>query len=385
MIRDFENWNTTLGELSNLEELQGARVGIDAADYIYNRILHRAGSEPLVPALGGLPLGLRKHIEDDLQYLSKYGIEAFFIFSGLDLAKQDDPFRERQLGAEVNAAAWSLYDNHQAEESVSKFGQSPYVTPEDLFPALQAIFVEHSVKFLVAPYSAWAELAYLEKNNHVQAISGSSEILLFDCDKVITKWEFESGTFTWIKRARCIADLKKFVSNGDISDDMFVDACMLAGNHFLPTLPNLDSQNRKEVKPLGAINMMISNGRTGISVVLNSQDDPRFQRIDYLDRFRRARLAVKHHPILTVDGHIKPLLDNETPNNTNEVRLWRMDTLFDLQSGACLHAKTFSMKHCLAHIPMRIVNANCTLAYWPTPTRRTLYIFLQRPGQRSPT
>lgn len=33
-----------------------------------------------------------------------------------------------------------------------------YVTPEDLFRALQAILVRHSVRFQVAPFSAWAQV-----------------------------------------------------------------------------------------------------------------------------------------------------------------------------------------------------------------------------------
>ena len=125
MIRDFENWNTNLGEASQLEELRGMRVAIEAADYLNTRILnHPRAKEPLVPALGGLPLGLKPRIEEDLRKFASYQIQPFFVFSGLDLAKQEDPFRQRREGATVNANAWGLYDGHQAEESVAKFGES---------------------------------------------------------------------------------------------------------------------------------------------------------------------------------------------------------------------------------------------------------------------
>ncbi|PSN65990.1 hypothetical protein BS50DRAFT_403090 [Corynespora cassiicola Philippines] len=124
-IRDFENWNTTLSETSNLEEFKGLRVGIDAADYLNSRILnHPRAKEPLVPALGGLPLGLREHLEADLKKFAHYHIEPFFVFTGLDISKQDDPFVHRQEGADVNRTAWALYDAHQAEQSVAKFGES---------------------------------------------------------------------------------------------------------------------------------------------------------------------------------------------------------------------------------------------------------------------
>lgn len=161
-------------------------------------------------------------------------------------------------------------------------------------------------------------MAYLEKHNYAQAISGPSELLLFDCDKVITSWELEAGIFKWIRRGKCVADLKKYVNNGEVSDDMFVDACMLAGSHFLPTLPTLDSPNRKQLKPFGAIDLMMSTGRTGIAVVLHNQDDPRNQRTQYADKYRRARLAVKHHPILTAEGKVEPMVEGQLPNDAHE-------------------------------------------------------------------
>jgi hypothetical protein len=125
MIGDFEQWNANIGELSELQELAGHRVGIEAADYLAKRILnHPRAKEPLVPALGGLPLALQQHIEEDLDTLKREGIEAWFIFSGLDITKQDDPFRQKQEQAAINANAWNLYDSHQAEASVAKFGES---------------------------------------------------------------------------------------------------------------------------------------------------------------------------------------------------------------------------------------------------------------------
>lgn len=317
MIRDFVQWTATFGETSDLEQLSGCRVGIEAAEYLSQRILnHPRAKEPLVPALGGLPLALTLYIEADLNIFRALEIEPWFIFSGLDITKQDNPFQQKQDEATVNANAWNLYDSHQAEASVAKFGESTYVTPEDLFRALQSILAKQNVRFQVAPYSAWAQLAYLEKSKFVHAISGSSDILLFDCDKVITSWDFEEKQFRYTRREKCFADLEKFAGNVRITEDIFVDTCILAGTPFLPTLPNLTSPNRSELlKPHGAIKMIMSNGKTGYSVVVNNHDDPRFKQINYVDRYRKARLAVKNHPVYTEDGKIEPLNLSQLPND----------------------------------------------------------------------
>lgn len=162
------------------------------------------------------------------------------------------------------------------------------------------------------------KLVYFEKERFVAAISGSSELLLFESNRIITSWDLEDGTFKWIQRSKCLSDLRKYVNQAEISDDMFVDALLLAGSHFLPSLPNLASSQRTKPKPAGAIEMIMNNGRSGISVVVNNQDDPRFQQSGYVDKYRRARLAVKHLPIITEDGKIEPRNEGVLPNDAHE-------------------------------------------------------------------
>jgi hypothetical protein len=126
MIRDFEHWHSTIGEAGALKELQGTRVAIEAADYLYTRILHpiTGTAEPLLPALGGAPLALRVYVERDLRSFAEYGIEPLFVFPGLDLAKPEDPFQKRERGAAINTEAWTIYASADPQEAVNKFGES---------------------------------------------------------------------------------------------------------------------------------------------------------------------------------------------------------------------------------------------------------------------
>lgn len=59
----------------------------------------------------------------------------------------------------------------------------------------------------------------------------------------------------------------------------------------------------------------MSNGKTGYSVVAHNQDDPRFGPLNYVDRYRKAKLAVKNHPVYTEDGKIEPANVGELPND----------------------------------------------------------------------
>lgn len=100
---------------------------------------------------------------------------------------------------------------------------------------------------------------------------------------------------------------------------MFVDACLLAGTHYLPTFPPLESQSRnKAIKPLAAIDMINTGGKSVISAILGQEDDPRVKQMSYLDNFRKARLAVKHNPVLTAEGVLEPAAAGQLPNDPHE-------------------------------------------------------------------
>jgi len=64
--------------------------------------------------------------------------------------------------------------------------------------------------------------------------------------------------------------------------------------------------------------IMQSMGRTGHSVVVHHQDDAMCQQLNYLDRYRKARLAIKHHVVLTTDGKIEPFDADKAPGDIHE-------------------------------------------------------------------
>lgn len=143
---------------------------------------------------------------------------------------------------------------------------------------------------------------------------GSSELLLFNVDKVITRIDFERSKFSWISKKTCQQEL------GKITSDMFVDACLLSGSSFLPTFPPLENPTlyQKQFTIRDTTNMMLTLGRNVTSVCTHYQDELQLQQPDYLDRYRRARLAVKHHVIMTDDGKVEPLEVEQAPSDIHE-------------------------------------------------------------------
>jgi hypothetical protein len=188
----------------------------------------------------------------------------------------------------------------------------------------------------------------MERTGFCAAISGSSDILLFECDKIITSWDFEEKQFRWTKRSKCISDLERFANNGTVTEDIFVDALILAGTPFLPTLPNLNSPNRTDLlKPHSAIKMIMSmsNGKSGHSVVINNHDDPRFKQMEYVDRYQKARSAVRNHPIYTIEGKIEPLDTSSMPNDAvNYLQSRLPDEVYHYLSAGLINARVLQWR-----------------------------------------
>ncbi|KAH0547560.1 hypothetical protein FGG08_000285 [Glutinoglossum americanum] len=335
-VRSFDELATLRAQTYPLSALKDAVLGIEAAHYL-NRLLNNPPSkEPLLSALGGFPFALKTYIESDLETLKRNGIVPLFVFSGMDIAKKDKPFSNLNDSALANTRAWELYDQHQAVQAVETFGNSgrdSYTTlaqqgssssnsviasikPESLFRFFQKILRTHNLEFMVAPYSAWGQLAYLEKHpkQFVDAIVGSSELFLFDVDKVITKLDLVGLQFSWLSKRACQEELGK--SRG-ISDDMFIDACMLSGSSFLPTFPPLDDP-RKSDTIRDSITMMFAFNRSVTAVCTHYQDHAQVQQMGYLDKYKRGRLAVKHHVVFTEDGRVEPLDVEHAPFDVHE-------------------------------------------------------------------
>ncbi|KAI9838145.1 MAG: hypothetical protein M1837_002640 [Sclerophora amabilis] len=324
-IRTFDEWAAARAQTSPLNALKDSVLGVEASYYLSCHYLRQpqttppSTEEPLLPAHGGHPLELKLRIENDLEKLQTAGITPLFVFDGMDISKRDKWPEGLEEPVRENARAWEMYgesDRDLANEAIEVFRGSGSTKPESLYRLLQQILRAHSISFIVAPYSACGQLASLEKNptQFIDAVSGSSELFLFKVDKVVTKIDHALSQFSWISRTTCQEDL------GKIPADMFVDACLMSGSSFLPTFPPLENPtvHRKPFTIRDTVNMILTLGRSVTSVCTHYQDDPQVQQLGYLDRFRRAKMAIRHHIVLTDDGKVQPLEIDQAPSDVHE-------------------------------------------------------------------
>jgi hypothetical protein len=178
MIRDFEEWTAPMAEVARMSTLSGATIGIEASDYLDQLDKFHVPvaahplvvKEPLTPALGGTPFGLKPIFRATIAAWRAQGITPLFVFSGLNVGKSDTALAEALRNTQTHSDAWALYDKNDPSNAVDTFRKSTAVAPESLFRLLQTILREEGVEFIVAPYGAPAQVcseAAVDLSNHL--------------------------------------------------------------------------------------------------------------------------------------------------------------------------------------------------------------------------
>ncbi|WEW61006.1 hypothetical protein PRK78_006495 [Emydomyces testavorans] len=316
-IRGFDEWAGSRSQALSLSALKGAVIGVHASHYLDLHLNHHVTKEPLLIALGGFPFALKSHIERELQALKNAGITCVFVFDGLEIGRPEPDIVAQNQSTRALEQAWNYYDQQQAEQVVDAFSNAGSAKPESLYKFLQRILLAEGVDFMVAPYSAAPQLAYLERGpkRFVDAIFGPSDLFLFDVDKVITKLDTDLFHFHWVTRQVCANDLSH------LSNEQFVDFCLLLGSPYLRTFPPFENHSYpgKALNFRDALNLFNSSGRNALALCAQFEEDQRVHDLQYLDRFKRAFMVIKHHIIMDVDGKVGPLDPENASSDLHEL------------------------------------------------------------------
>jgi hypothetical protein len=124
----FADWASAEGlTFSNpIDGLRDKKILVDAEQWLDILLTAQPYREPLLPALGGLPFALKKHIDAHLTNLKDARITPTFVFNGLDLTCRDRAAISRQsrVASTCLNEAWGLYGQGKADDAVAEFGKS---------------------------------------------------------------------------------------------------------------------------------------------------------------------------------------------------------------------------------------------------------------------
>jgi hypothetical protein len=142
-----------------LSALKETRLGIDLNLYLQTLFSSPITSEPLVTALGGSPLCLILHIENDLRILERAKIKPVFVLGGLQYPRRTRPFAYDDPRVEERRLAWESYEQGDVDGTHMHLSKSNSMQVADVVRSVLRAFRHRNVEFIVAPYLAEGQVS----------------------------------------------------------------------------------------------------------------------------------------------------------------------------------------------------------------------------------
>ncbi|GAA5934423.1 hypothetical protein JCM10213_001974 [Rhodosporidiobolus nylandii] len=303
-IRALDTWLHERGLVKecSLAALSGTRLGVDADHYLRKLLSVREPADrcdTFTPAIGGAPLTLTAEIEANMHTLQALGIKPVFVFNGVNPLERERPNPNDERSWR-RGQAWEHYENGRVPQAQAEFGASASVVPQDVLRLVHRQFKQRSTEFVVAPYLAWAQLAYLERHEraYVHSIYGANELFMFDgIDRVILDIDFKRQTMSFASKAAILDSM-------GLSVEQFLDLSILAGFEGSPTFPAIDPRDFH----LRSVVDVLKQRGSGVNAVLAFKDFGPVFSSNYADTFARARCMVKFSLVLVAhEGRVLPL------------------------------------------------------------------------------
>eukprot|EP00750_Incisomonas_marina_P032217 INCI8962.1.p1 GENE.INCI8962.1~~INCI8962.1.p1 ORF type:complete len:792 (+),score=121.07 INCI8962.1:162-2537(+) len=267
----------------SVESLRGKTAAIDAFSWLHKGVY--ACSTEL--CLGQTTNKHVKYVLDKLDMLQALGVKPYMVFDGDYLPMKAGKEDERAASRKKNLEKGLKYlKDGNSKAAHNCFVKAVDVTPEMSFEIIK-VLRERNIQYVVAPYEADAQLAWLCKNGHADfVISEDSDCIPFGCDKVLFKMDRAGNGLLYHSKHLCSCEKLDFLN---WTHDMLLDMCILAGCDYLPS-----------IKGMGVIkaHALISKHRTP-KRIFQALRFTGAMRVPpgYEARFREARLTFLHQRV----------------------------------------------------------------------------------------
>ncbi|RPD69427.1 PIN domain-like protein [Lentinus tigrinus ALCF2SS1-7] len=300
LLKDIQN-------SKHLSEFRGQTLAVDG--YVW---LHRGTYGCAAEVATGKPTS--KYVEyamHRVRLLRHYGIQPYLVFDGGPLpAKQGTEDGRKQRREENLSRANTLAAQGKHSQAREFYVKCVDVTPQMAYQLIKALRAE-GVPYVVAPYEADAQLAYLERVGVVDGIiTEDSDLLVFGCKKVLFKLDTTTSKVTCISREDFAAVAS--TSTGGLSlrgwtDAQFRTMAILSGCDYLPSIPGIGLKTawtllRKHKTVENMLSALRLEGKKKVPT-------------GYLDAFRLAEKVFLHQRVYDPAQeeliHLTPLPEDE--------------------------------------------------------------------------
>lgn len=170
-----------------------------------------------------------------ISLLHNHGVKPVMVFDRHKLEAKHSVHESRSRLRTLNVQKGKqLWESGNRAEAVKHFQQGVKTTwqmAHELIKVLRA----KEIDYVVAPFEADSELAFLMKNKYIDAlVTEDSDLLAFGCSKVLFKLDLR-GNCKLIKKE----DLNKCLSLENYKFEYFRQMCILSGCDYLDSIPGI--------------------------------------------------------------------------------------------------------------------------------------------------
>lgn len=296
---------------------------------------------------------MKTHIETELKAWKKLKLHPTFFFDGEGFVESEEiAMRDSKVASQKMKEAWELYHNQQPNEAVHHFGKSNAIQSRHLHRFFQEILIDMEIPFEVAPYSACAQMAYLDKEDvdSVLGIMGPPELFCYGItDCIITAVDVDSKSILGLHKGQILNKL-------NINEDTFIDAFLMTGTSSLPPFPALTDGGGIVAQQPYTIQDAVNVLRTAEKSVqlLCEQWSDRLQKVEprWLELYQKTRMAIKHAITISLDGHLEVAkFDELTEDHTEYIALQMAPELYFYQQVGLISPRVLSW---FSHLKMAV-------------------------------
>ncbi|KAJ2615687.1 hypothetical protein H4S08_001133 [Coemansia sp. RSA 1365] len=217
----------------HVKEFANKTVGVDSYIWLYKG----AFSCAVQVGLGQPTTKYVTFFMTRARMLRHYGVEPLFVFDGGALPSKRETELERQRNrAERRQQAMRLWQQSKRKAAFEMFQKCLEATPQMARMVIEQLKAE-GFRYLVAPFEADAQLAYLESQGITSAsISEDSDLIVFGCQNIIFKLD-QYGAATIFDRTRI--HRTKAVNIKGWTDAQIRHMCILSGCDYAASAPGI--------------------------------------------------------------------------------------------------------------------------------------------------
>lgn len=216
---------------TSLSEFAGKRAAVDGSVWLHRGCIACARSL----AKGEKNNKYITYFLQQVQLLIDKGIRPYIVFDGADLPAKRDTNERRRSARLENIKLAETYEmcglTSEAEECYQKAVE---ISP-DMLPPLFKALKKRNVEYIVAPYEADAQLAYLCIHHVVDfVITEDSDLLVYQCPLTVFKVDRDGNC-----QSIALKDVMALPDLAGMSIDSFIECCILSGCDYLPNIPRM--------------------------------------------------------------------------------------------------------------------------------------------------